>query len=93
MLTVYMALFISRMQHRKRAVVEGMLPMDKKANVLVFSSSVYPALQVIGCLKNSPLFHVIAAASYPNHAEYICKDTVTDLPYISNPDFLKVFHT
>lgn len=61
--------------------------MANKENVLVFSSSTYPAIQIIECLKNNPLFHVIAAASYPNHAEFICDDTIVDLPYIIHPDF------
>ena len=62
--------------------------MENKENVLIFSSSTYPAMQIIDCLKNNPLFHVIAAASYPNHAEFVCDDTIIDLPFISDPSFL-----
>ncbi len=56
-------------------------------NVLVFTSAGYPAIQIIQCLKHNPLYHVIAAASYPNHAEFVCGDTVTDLPFLSDPGF------
>lgn len=62
-----------------------------KINVLVFPSATYPAIQIIDCLKNSPRFHVIAGASYPNHSEYICEDSIIDIPFISSPNFLNSF--
>ena len=65
--------------------------MATKENVLIFSSSTYPAIQIIDCLKNNPLFHIIAAASYPNHAEFVCDDTIIDLPFISDLAFLNRF--
>ncbi|MBO5797127.1 MAG: ATP-grasp domain-containing protein [Clostridia bacterium] len=65
--------------------------MSEKQNVLVFSGATYPAMQVIDCLKNHPRFHVIAAASYPNHSEYVCADTITDLPFIHDERFLEAF--
>lgn len=61
--------------------------MSKK-NVLVFPSATYPAMQIIDCLKNSPRFHVIAGASYPNHAELVCDDSLINLPYLNNEKFL-----
>ena len=61
--------------------------MSEKQNVLIFPSATYPAIQIIKCLKNSPRFHIIAGASYPNHAELICDDTVNDLPNITDPTF------
>lgn len=62
--------------------------MSKK-NVLVFPSATYPAMQIIDCLKNSPRFHIIAGASYPNHAELVCDDAVTDIPFLNNEHFLE----
>ncbi len=62
-----------------------------KQNVLVFPSATYPAMQIIDCLKNNPRFHVIAGASYSNHAEYVCDDTIDDIPYIIAPDFWDYF--
>ncbi len=61
---------------------------NNKKNVLVFPSPVYPALQVIDCLKHCLQVHVIAGASYSNHAEYICDDTICDMPYITSEGFL-----
>lgn len=58
-----------------------------KQNVLVFPSATYPAMQIIDCLKNSPRFHVVAGASYPNHSEFVCDDSLIDIPYIIAPDF------
>ena len=65
--------------------------MKSKNNVLVFPSATYPAIQIIDCLKNNPRFHVVAGASYPNHAEFICEDSITDIPYINDPAFLDCF--
>lgn len=62
-----------------------------KKNVLIFSSATYPAMQIIDCLKNSPRFHVIAASSYPNHSEFVCKDTVIDLPFVYESSFFQKF--
>ena len=62
--------------------------MADKENVLVFPSAGYAALQTIKCLKYSPLFHVVAGASYGNHAEFIYSDTIIDLPLIKDPAFL-----
>lgn len=64
-----------------------------RVNVLVFPSATYPAMQIIDCLKNNLRFHVIAGASYPNHAEYVCDDSITDIPFINDPTFLKSFCT
>ncbi len=65
--------------------------MSEKKNVLVFSGSTYPAMQIIDCLKSNLRFHVVAAASYPNHSEFVCDDTVNNLPYIIDPGFLDEF--
>lgn len=65
--------------------------MSEKTNVLVFSGATYPAMQIIDCLKSCVRYHVIAAASYPNHSEYVCDDTVTNLPFINDPAFLQTF--
>lgn len=62
-----------------------------KQNVLVFPSATYPAMQIIDCLKNNPRFHVIAGASYPNHSEFVCEDSIIDIPYLNAPDFWSVF--
>lgn len=62
-----------------------------KNNVLVFPSATYPAMQIIDCLKNNPRFHVIAGASYANHSEYVCEDSIIDMPFINNPCFLDYF--
>ena len=48
-------------------------------------------MQVIDCLKNHPRYHVVAAASYPNHSEYVCQDTVTDLPFVFKEEFMDAF--
>lgn len=58
-----------------------------KQNVLVFPSATYPAIQIINCLKNNPRFHVIAGGSYPNHAEFVCDDSIDEIPYISSDNF------
>ncbi len=58
-----------------------------KQNVLVFPSATYPAMQIIDCLKNNLRFHVVAGASYPNHSEFVCDDSIINIPYISSPDF------
>ena len=58
-----------------------------KQNVLVFPSATYPAMQIIDCLKNNPRFHVIAGASYPNHSELVCDDSIVDIPYINASNF------
>jgi len=63
--------------------------MADKKNVMIFPSPTYPAMQMIDCLKNNPLYHVIAAASYPNHAEFVCDDTIDDMPFISDPGFVE----
>lgn len=65
--------------------------MNSQKNVLVFSGATYPAMQVIDCLKNSLRFHVIAGASYPNHSEYVCEDTITDIPFVNDAEFTKKF--
>ena len=62
-----------------------------KQNVLVFPSATYPAMQIIDCLKNNPRFHIIAGASYPNHSEFVCDDTIIDIPYITDPNFWNEF--
>ncbi len=62
-----------------------------KKNVMVFSGSTYPAMQIIDCLKNNLRFHVIAASSYPNHSEFVCEDSIIDLPYVYEDRFLSVF--
>lgn len=62
-----------------------------KQNVLIFSGATYPAIQVIDCLKNTKQYHVIAASSYPNHSEYVCEDSITDLPFINDDSFFDVF--
>lgn len=62
-----------------------------KQNVLVFPSATYPAIQIIDCLKNNPRFHIIAGASYPNHSEFICEDSMINIPYIDSPNFWNVF--
>lgn len=64
--------------------------MSKK-NVMVFSGATYPAMQIIDCLKNNLRFHVIAASSYPNHSEYVCEDTITDLPFVNDVEFIDKF--
>ena len=61
---------------------------NNKKNVLVFPCPVYPALQVIDCLKHCLQVHVIAGASYSNHAEFICDDTISDMPFINDEKFL-----
>lgn len=65
--------------------------MCAKKNVMVFSGATYPAMQIIDCLKNNPRFHVIAASSYPNHSEYVCEDTITDLPFVNQDGFIERF--
>ena len=65
--------------------------MNLKKNVLVFSGATYPAMQIIDCLKNSPRFHIIAGASYANHSEYVCDDTVTDIPFVNDVRFIEAF--
>lgn len=60
-----------------------------KVNVLVFPGAGYPAIEICTYLKHSMRFHVIAASSYPNHSEFVCKDTVTDLPFITDPAFFE----
>lgn len=62
-----------------------------KQNVLVFPSATYPAMHIIDCLKNNLRFHVVAGASYPNHSEFVCDDSIIDIPYISSPDFWSIF--
>lgn len=62
-----------------------------KENVLVFSGATYPAMQIIDCLKNHPRYHVVAAASYPNHSEFVCQDTVIDLPFVFKEEFMASF--
>ena len=62
-----------------------------KKNVLVFPSATYPAMQIIDCLKNNPRFHVIAGASYSNHAEYVCDDTIDNIPFINASNFWPYF--
>lgn len=64
--------------------------MSKK-NVLIFPSATYPAMQIIDCLKNNPRFHIIAGASYANHSEYVCDDSIIDIPYLNAPEFLTSF--
>ena len=66
------------------------MPSNPK-NVLIFSGASYPAIQMIDCLKHNPLYHIIAAGSYPNHSEFVCSDTITDLPFLSDPSFLSRF--
>ena len=66
--------------------------MCAKKNVLVFSGATYPAMQIIDCLKNSPRFHVIAAASYSNHSEFVCDDVITDIPFVYEEGFIGKFN-
>ena len=63
-----------------------------KQNVLVFPSATYPAMQIIDCLKNNPRFHVVAGASYPNHSEFVCDDSIIDIPYINALGFWSKFN-
>jgi len=65
--------------------------MEMKKNVLIFPSATYPAMQIIDCLKNNPRFHVIAGASYPNHAEFVCEDSIIDIPHMNAANFLESF--
>lgn len=65
--------------------------MKEKRNVLIFSGATYPAIQICECLKFSPIFHVIMAASYPNHSEFICDDSVVDLPFVTDTEFVGRF--
>lgn len=65
--------------------------METKKNVLIFPSATYPAMQIIDCLKNNMRFHVIAAASYPNHSEYVCEDCIIDIPFVNNVKFIEEF--
>lgn len=58
-----------------------------KQNVLVFPSATYPAMQIIDSLKNNKRFHIIAGASYSNHSEYVCDDSIIDLPHITDYNF------
>lgn len=60
-----------------------------KKNVLVFSSAPYPGIQICRWLHNSLLFHPIAAASYPNHAEFIVDDCICNLPFINEMNFFE----
>lgn len=62
-----------------------------KKNVLIFPSATYPAMQIIDCLKYNPRFQIIAGASYPNHSEYVCDNSIVDMPYLSSPSFLGSF--
>lgn len=62
-----------------------------KQNVLVFPSATYPAMQIIDCLKNNPRFHVVAGASYSNHSEFVCDDSITEIPYINATNFWRSF--
>lgn len=34
---------------------------------------------------------MIAAASYSNHAEFVCDDCILDIPFLNSPDFLEKF--
>lgn len=64
----------------------------EKVNVLVFPGAGYPAIEICTYLKHSMRFHVIAASSYPNHSEFVCTETITDLPFITDPTFFDAFN-
>lgn len=60
-----------------------------KTNVMIFGGGGYSAIQVYFSLKNSMRFHPIMAGSYDNHATYISKDAIIDLPYTKDADFVE----
>lgn len=62
-----------------------------KRNVLIFAAAPYCAMAICDCLKYNMLFHPIAASSYPNHAEFVYREYVDDLPFVNAPDFIEKF--
>lgn len=65
--------------------------MRTKKNVLIFPSATYPAMQIIDCLKNDPKFHIVAGSSYPNHSEFVCEDSIINIPFMDAANFLESF--
>lgn len=63
----------------------------EKENVLLFPGAGYPAIEICTYLKHSMRYRIIAASSYSNHSEFVCSDTITDLPFITDPSFLEHF--
>ena len=60
-----------------------------KSNVMIFGGGGYNAVQVYFSLKNSVRFHPIMAGSYDNHATYISKDAIIDLPFTKDENFIE----
>jgi len=60
-----------------------------KKNVLIFSGGSYPAVEIYFCLKNNMLFNPIAASSYEDHSQFLFKEYYSDLPYISEENFIE----
>lgn len=59
-----------------------------KKNVLIFSGGSYPAIQIYYCLQHSKLFNPIAASSYSDHARFVFREYVDNLPYVYEPEFV-----
>lgn len=60
-----------------------------KSNVMIFGGGGYNAVQVYFSLKNSVRFHPIMVGSYDNHATYISKDAIIDLPFTKDENFIE----
>ena len=59
-----------------------------KTNIMIFGGGGYAAVQVYFALKNSLRFHPIMAGSYDNHSTYISNDSIINLPYTYEEDFI-----
>ena len=60
-----------------------------KTNVMIFGGGGYAAVQVYFALKHSLRFHPIMAGSYDNHATYISNDSIIDLPFTYENNFIE----
>ena len=60
-----------------------------KTNVMIFGGGSYPEVQIYFALKNSLRFHPIMAGSYDNHSTYISNDSIIDLPFTYEDDFVE----